>query len=99
MSTLSPETPKRKHRGPLAWMAKNSVAANILMLVLVAGGLVKMCSIKQEVFPEFELDLILVQGFHERDAPSELGKHFFEIAGAECPSAFSTAAAALDCGG
>ena len=47
-------------RGPLAWMARNSVAANILMVVLLAGGALKIREIKQEVFPEFELDLIMI---------------------------------------
>ena len=39
-------------RGPIAWMAKNAVAANVLMLILIVGGLVTLASsIKQEVFP------------------------------------------------
>ncbi|MEF9438593.1 MAG: hypothetical protein L0922_07640, partial [Candidatus Mariimomonas ferrooxydans] len=44
--------------GMLAWMAKNHVAANILMLTLVVGGLIVMSSIRQEVFPEYELDIV-----------------------------------------
>ena len=35
--------------GPLAWMAANSVAANLLMLVLVVVGLLLLARIKQEV--------------------------------------------------
>ncbi len=33
--------------GILAWMVKNHVAANILMLALVVGGLIVMFNIKQ----------------------------------------------------
>ena len=46
--------------GPIAWMAKNSVAANLLMLVLLIGGLIVGARVKQEVFPEFELDIVQV---------------------------------------
>ena len=40
------------------WMAKNPVAANLLMFVCLIGGFINLNSIKQEVFPEFELDII-----------------------------------------
>ena len=43
-------------RGPLAWMASNPVAANLLMLLFLVGGLLFMGTIKQEVFPEIDLD-------------------------------------------
>ena len=43
-------------RGPLAWMAGNSVAANLLMIVLLVGGLIWALQIKQEVFPDFDPD-------------------------------------------
>ncbi|MBF0621141.1 MAG: efflux RND transporter permease subunit [Magnetococcales bacterium] len=49
-----------KKSGVIAWMAQNSVSANLLMLVLMIGGLVGAFSVKQEVFPEFDLDLISV---------------------------------------
>ena len=58
---MSEETqfdPDKEH-GPIAWMAKNRVAANVLMLILIVGGLVTLASgIKQEVFPEVEMDMI-----------------------------------------
>lgn len=55
------EKKRRRFRGPLAWFAQNSVAANIVMIVLLLGGYLKIDSIKQEVFPEFDLDLIVIQ--------------------------------------
>lgn len=47
-------------KGPISWMANNSVAANILLFVLMVGGLIKLSGIKQEIFPEFQLDIVTV---------------------------------------
>ncbi len=46
--------------GPIAWMARHSVAPNLLMLVLILGGLAMTSQIRQEVFPRFELDRVSV---------------------------------------
>ncbi len=56
----SEPAPAKKLSGPIAWMAKNSVAANLMMLVAIIGGLMAAFSLKQEVFPEFELDYVNV---------------------------------------
>ncbi len=58
--------------GILAWMAKNHVAANILMLTLVVGGLIVMSSIRQEVFPEYELDIVNVSVSYPGARPEEI---------------------------
>ena len=58
--------------GMLAWMTKNPVASNLLMLVLIIGGLLTLPSIKQEVFPEFELDLILINVAYPGASPAEV---------------------------
>jgi multidrug efflux pump subunit AcrB len=60
-----------KH-GMLAWVAQNPVAANLLMLVLLIGGLLTLPGIKQEVFPEFELDLIIINVAYPGASPSEV---------------------------
>jgi multidrug efflux pump subunit AcrB len=64
----------RRYRGPLAWMARNSVAANVLMVVLIAGGLLMLLSgrIKQEVFPEVDLDLVVIQVPYPGASPEEV---------------------------
>ncbi len=54
------------------WMAGNHVAANILMIVLVAGGLIIGKNIKQEVFPEFELDIITISVPYPGASPDEV---------------------------
>ena len=33
--------PGKERRGPISWMTRNPVAANIVMLILVAGGLLQ----------------------------------------------------------
>ena len=64
--------PEKEH-GPLAWMAKNPVAANVLMLILIVGGLVTLASgIKQEVFPEVELDIVSVNVTYPGASPAEV---------------------------
>ncbi|MBW1762846.1 MAG: efflux RND transporter permease subunit [Deltaproteobacteria bacterium] len=62
-----------EERGPVAWMAKNAVAANVLMLILIVGGLVTLASgIKQEVFPEVELDMVSVNIIYPGASPAEV---------------------------
>ncbi len=59
-------------RGPIAYMASNHVAANILMLVLIVGGFLIGGNIKQEVFPEFEMDMVTVSVVYPGATPSEV---------------------------
>jgi multidrug efflux pump subunit AcrB len=62
-----------KEHGPIAWMAKNRVAANVLMLILIVGGLVTLASnIKQEVFPEVEMDIVSTQVTYPGASPAEV---------------------------
>lgn len=61
-------------RGPIAWMAKNSVAANLLMGVFIIGGLLVSGSVKQEVFPEFTVDEIHVTTAYPGSSPAEVEK-------------------------
>jgi multidrug efflux pump subunit AcrB len=66
------ERAKRSLHGPLAWMAKNSVAANLLMIVLLVGGLLFGLKVKQEVFPEVALDMITIQVVYPGASPAEV---------------------------
>ncbi|MCB9506966.1 MAG: efflux RND transporter permease subunit [Myxococcales bacterium] len=59
-------------RGAVAWMASNPVAANVAMVMLLAGGLVAAPTIRQEVFPEFTLDTITVTVPYPGASPSEV---------------------------
>ena len=51
----------RNFGGPIAWMARNSVAANLLMIVLIVGGITAMMwQVKQEYLPNVEPDTVSV---------------------------------------
>ncbi len=56
----------------LAWMAGNHVAANLLMLVFVVGGLLVGPTVKQEIFPEVVLDRIQVSVDYPGAGPEEV---------------------------
>ncbi|MFT6400517.1 MAG: multidrug efflux pump subunit AcrB, partial [Bradymonadia bacterium] len=58
--------------GPLAFMARNSVAANLLMLALVVGGLLMMGKVRQEVFPESAPDVVSVSVVYPGASPAEV---------------------------
>jgi len=58
--------------GPIAYMAKNPVAANLVMFVLLIGGLLGLARTKQEVFPEFDLDFINVIVVYPGASPAEV---------------------------
>ncbi|MFP4285986.1 MAG: efflux RND transporter permease subunit, partial [Desulfovermiculus sp.] len=58
--------------GPLAWMAGNSVAANLIMLLFLVGGLITALNIKQEVFPEFSRDIVSVSVPYPGASPEEV---------------------------
>ncbi|MGD8397126.1 MAG: efflux RND transporter permease subunit, partial [Candidatus Eiseniibacteriota bacterium] len=58
--------------GLIAWFTRNSVASNLLMWVIVLSGLVAAFSVKQEVFPEFSLDMITVTVPYPGAAPEEV---------------------------
>jgi len=53
-------------------MARNSVAANLLMAVIILGGALGVTQIKQEIFPEFILDIVTVGVPYPGAAPEEV---------------------------
>lgn len=58
--------------GPIAWMVHNHVTANLLMLVFIIGGLFMTTQIKQEYFPEFELDFVNISVAYPGASPEEV---------------------------
>ena len=59
-------------RGPIAWMVRNSIAANLLMVILLGGGLWSAVVIQKEVFPESQLDVVEVRVGYPGASPSEV---------------------------
>ena len=58
----------------IRWMAEHKVAANLLMIIILLSGLMGVMNIKQEVFPEFELDFIIVAVPYSGATPEEIEK-------------------------
>ena len=63
---------QRVSRGAIGWMAGHSVTANLLMLVLLVGGLFCSTRIRQEVFPDFELDMVTITVPYPGASPQEV---------------------------
>ncbi|MDT8441140.1 MAG: efflux RND transporter permease subunit [Desulfuromonadales bacterium] len=62
----------RWQRGPLAWLVCNRVTPNLLMIFLICGGLYMSFTIKKEVFPEFDLDVVRVSVAYPGASPEEV---------------------------
>ncbi len=56
----------------IRWFAENHVASNLLMALLILGGLFTLPGIKREVFPELDLDVISVSVEYPGAAPMEV---------------------------
>ncbi|MDH3867369.1 MAG: efflux RND transporter permease subunit, partial [Desulfobulbaceae bacterium] len=68
----NPEQKLADKRGPISWMAGRSVTANLLMLVLLIGGLVMGQNISKDVFPDFELDRVSISLIYPGASPEEV---------------------------
>ena len=58
--------------GPIAWMTRNSIAANLLMMLLLGGGIWTAFTIQKEVFPNFLLDNVEISVRYPGAAPEEV---------------------------
>lgn len=70
--TKDPTSRKSSFGGPIAWMTRNTVAANLTMMIFIIGGLVIGYQVKQEIFPEFQLDLVRVSVAYPGASPAEV---------------------------
>lgn len=74
MADLLTKRIQERHRGAIAWMANNSVAANLFMILFLLGGLIMSCRVRQEVFPETTLDIVSVEIPYPGASPEEVEK-------------------------
>ena len=58
--------------GPIAWFARNHVAANLLLGVIVLGGLVSLPRMPQKSFPDIDVKAINVSVIYLGAAPEEV---------------------------
>ena len=59
-------------RGVIAWMANNPVAANLLMIVVMVGGLGAINNLTKEVFPTFPVEAITITVPYPGSSPEEV---------------------------
>ena len=72
-NNLTPDTRHRTPRpiaqGAIAWMARNPVAANLIMIVCLVGGFLMLGMITQEVFPNTERDIVRIRTSYPGGSP------------------------------
>ena len=56
----------------IEWMARNSVAANLLMIFIGVSGFIAITTVTEEVFPEIELDRVSISVPYLGAAPEEV---------------------------
>ena len=56
----------------IEWFTDNHVAANLLMILIIVAGFMSAMSIRQEVFPQVDLDLVSVQVLYLGASPEEV---------------------------
>ena len=70
---MNPSLPPRAEaRGPIAYMARNGVAANLLMFFMLAAGFFSLGSLVQEVFPELSMDQVVISIPYPGATPDEV---------------------------
>ncbi len=56
----------------IAWFVRNGVAANVLTVIIIAGGLLALPQIRRQVFPEFPSEMIQVNVPYPGASPAEV---------------------------
>jgi len=59
-------------RSSIAWFARNPVATNLLMWAMWIGGLLAWPTLRQEMFPDIDLELVTVSAPYPGAAPAEV---------------------------
>ncbi|MFT4654533.1 MAG: multidrug efflux pump subunit AcrB [Patiriisocius sp.] len=58
--------------GIIGWFAHNSVAANLLMISIIIGGIVGAINVQKQIFPQFVINVINIQVPYLGAAPQEV---------------------------
>lgn len=59
-------------KGIISWFARNSVAANLLMICILIGGLLTILTINKKLMPDIKLNIISVSVAYPGAAPQEI---------------------------
>ncbi|ACA86746.1 efflux RND transporter permease subunit [Shewanella woodyi] len=68
----TPPSHEDTERGIIAWFARNSVAANLLMIIIILGGLLTADTIRKQFFPQVEINWVEFNAFYPGAAPQEV---------------------------
>ncbi|WNC71632.1 efflux RND transporter permease subunit [Thalassotalea psychrophila] len=60
------------NKGIISWFARNPVAANLLMIIIIIGGLLTMGTIRKQFFPQVEINWLEYQAVYPGAAPQEV---------------------------
>jgi multidrug efflux pump subunit AcrB len=63
-----------KASGLIAWFAANPIAANLLMMLIMVGGIGSFWQIRKEVMPRFDLRQVVVRMVYPGAGPEEIEK-------------------------
>ena len=63
---------KSEEKGLIAWFANNHVAANIMMMIFVLGGLISVAQMRSETFPSIDPKTISVSIVYPGASPYEV---------------------------
>ena len=63
--------------GILAWFARNSVAANLLMFFIIVMGIASYFTIQRQMFPNIEINYITVEANYPGASPQEIEESIF----------------------
>ena len=63
---------EREERGPIAYMARNGVAANLLMAFILLAGFFSLSTLPEEFIPEVSLDRVSISVSYPGATPAEV---------------------------
>jgi multidrug efflux pump subunit AcrB len=63
--------------GIIAWFARNSVAANLLMIFIIIMGIASFFTIQRQMFPNIEINYINVEANYPGASPQEVEESIF----------------------
>lgn len=63
--------------GIIAWFARNSVAANLLMIFIIVMGIASFFTIQRQMFPNIEINYINVEATYPGASPQEIEESIF----------------------
>ncbi|GFD80626.1 multidrug resistance protein [Tenacibaculum sp. KUL118] len=71
------ENQNNTQNGIIAWFARNSVAANLLMFFIIVMGIASYFTIQRQMFPNIEINYITIDATYPGASPQEIEESIF----------------------